>query len=48
MRLVLRDLPIGFVKYFKDCSYSTALTLQGVADNDLYLYGYESFLAEFN
>ena len=48
MRLVLQNLPIGFVKYFKDWSYFIALTLQGVADSDLYLYGYESFLAEFN
>ena len=39
--VVLRDLPIvGFVKYLKDQSCFTALTLQGVLD--LYLYGYES------
>ena len=41
--VVLRDLPIvGFVKYLKDQSYFTALTLQGVLD--LYFYGYESLL----
>ena len=43
--VVLRDLPIvGFVKYLKDPSYFTTLTLQGIFD--LYLYGYESHLAE--